>query len=227
MSNQLPNNLTRASIAQMCNNDPRIIKTLENLLTTVNTDQPASSEDITILLQQVNVDAGNGFNLGQTALGEVDRLSKQMQLTAPALRQTLAETPDVHVGSPVGGEVLRYDAGRRQWASEALSTKRTQTASPSATGFSITVTSIVSGIPYDVWLLITPAAGYAAGTIQLPVSTSCIDMQEISVSCTKSVALLTVDGNGATVSGAPTALAADASFLIRYHAASTTWHRAS
>lgn len=95
----------------------------------------------------------------------------------------------------------------------------TQYAAPSATGFSVQVAS------QGTWLVLTPTAGFAAGTIVLPLSTSVADRQELLVNCTQSVTTLTINGNGATVTGAPTTLAANAFFRLRYDAVAGVWYR--
>jgi hypothetical protein len=98
----------------------------------------------------------------------------------------------------------------------------TQYAAPSATGFSVLITDGSA----DIWLILTPVAGYAAGTIVLPTSTNLVDKQEILVNCTQSVTTLTISLNGATaVTGAPTTLAANAFFKLKYDAATSTWYR--
>lgn len=97
----------------------------------------------------------------------------------------------------------------------------TQYAAPSATGFSIQVTNADD----NIYLIITPVAGYAAGTIVLPLTTSAVDGQELLCNCTQAVTALTVDGNGATVTGAPTTLAANGYFRLRYDLPGTTWYR--
>jgi hypothetical protein len=99
--------------------------------------------------------------------------------------------------------------------------KITQYSAPSATGF----TATVSDVSDNIWLILTPVAGYAAGTIKLPASTTAVDRQEIMVNCTQSVTALTMNGNGATVTGAPTALSANAFFTLRFDAVTTTWYR--
>jgi hypothetical protein len=76
-----------------------------------------------------------------------------------------------------------------------------------------------------VWLILTPVAGYAAGTITLPLSTNVVNKQEILVNCTQAVTTLTINGNGATVTGAPTTLAANAFFRLRYDGVTGTWYR--
>lgn len=93
----------------------------------------------------------------------------------------------------------------------------TQFSAPSATGFSV---SILTG---NIWLALTPVAGYAAGTIVLPAAPA--DRDEVLVNCTQSVTTLTVDGNGHTVTGAPTTLAANAFFRLRYEGVTGVWYR--
>lgn len=93
----------------------------------------------------------------------------------------------------------------------------TQFSAPSATGFSVTISD------GDTWLVLTPVAGYAAGTIVLPAAPA--DRDEFLCNCTQSVTTLTIDGNGSTVTGAPTTLAANAYFRLRYEGVTGTWYR--
>ena len=97
----------------------------------------------------------------------------------------------------------------------------TQNAGPSASGFSVSV----NDNSYNTWLLLQPLAGYATGTIVLPALANAVDNQEISVNCTQQITTLTVDGNGATVSGAPTSMGADDFFRLRFNNAANTWFR--
>jgi hypothetical protein len=100
----------------------------------------------------------------------------------------------------------------------------TQYSAPAATGFSVTVAPTTSG--GNVWLLLTPVAGYAAGTIVLPALATLSDGQEVLVSCTQAVTTLTVSLNGATAAnGAPTTLAANAFFRLKYDAVLSSWYR--
>lgn len=98
----------------------------------------------------------------------------------------------------------------------------TQYAAPSATGFSVTVAPATAGT--STYLLLTPVAGYAAGTIVMPASP--VDMQEVLVSCTQSVTTLTVSGNGYTINGAPATLAANGFFRMRFDGVLSAWYRA-
>lgn len=163
--------------------------------------------------------------------------------------ESLNTLNDVYLngGGPSAGQLVIYDATQARWENANLTAGtgisitdgdasieisavsnalplRTQVETPSATGFNVTIVSVVSSQEYDVWLLLKPTAGFATGTITLPANTVCVDQQLISVSCTQQVTTLTVAGNGATVNGAPTALAADSSFMLRYNAVSNAWH---
>lgn len=112
-----------------------------------------------------------------------------------------------------------------QWLSDNITVegdgKVTQYAAPSATGFTVTIANDSDSI----WLILTPVAGYAAGTILFPAIANVVDKQEILVNCTQAVTTLTINGNGATVTGAPTTLAANAFFTLRFDAVLTTWYR--
>lgn len=101
----------------------------------------------------------------------------------------------------------------------------TQYFAPNATGWAATVLPITQG--GSIWLLITPAAGYAAGTITLPAQASCVDGQEVLATCTQAVTALTVAGNGSVVNGAPTALTANQAFRLRFDGIAKAWYRIS
>lgn len=104
----------------------------------------------------------------------------------------------------------------------------TQYAVPSATGFNVPIddNSANDDLSENVWLVLTPTAGYADGTITLPIVTSVIDKQEVLVNCTQLVTTLVVDGNGATaVTGAPNSLGADDFFKMKFDIISKTWYR--
>ena len=96
-------------------------------------------------------------------------------------------------------------------------TKVTQYSAPSATGFTVAITNA------DAWLVLTPTGTLAEGTITLYGSPT--DRCELLVNTTQEVTTLTVSGNGATVTGAPSTLAANGFFRLRYDAVLTTWYR--
>lgn len=96
-----------------------------------------------------------------------------------------------------------------------------QYAAPSATGFNVAVTS-ATGQP-STWLILTPVAGYAAGTITLPANP--VAGQRFVCNSTQSVTTLTVAGNGKTVTGAPTTIAANGFFELIFDAVLNAWFR--
>jgi hypothetical protein len=95
-------------------------------------------------------------------------------------------------------------------------TLATQYAAPSSTDFSVTVST------GDTWLLLTHTGTLSGGTIALP--TGAADKSEVSVNCTQIVTSLIVT-SGNTVTGAPTTLAANDFFTMRYDAATAAWYR--
>jgi hypothetical protein len=98
----------------------------------------------------------------------------------------------------------------------------TQYAAPAATGFTVTIPDV----DHDVHLILTPLAGYAAGTIKLPLSLTCADGQRVLVNCTQALTTLTINLNGASGAiGAPTTLAANAFFTLKFDLASNNWYR--
>lgn len=103
----------------------------------------------------------------------------------------------------------------------AVDDKVTQYAAPSATGFTVTIPNTDE----SVWLVLTPVAGYAAGTIVLPSAEEAVDKQEVLVNCTQAVTTLTITSAGGTVTGAPTTLAANAFFRLRFETVTSTWYR--
>jgi hypothetical protein len=101
----------------------------------------------------------------------------------------------------------------------------TQYAAPNASGFSVTVAPAVAGD--SVWLLLTPTGAFAAGTVVLPALASAVHGQEVLVTSTTAITALTVSGNGATVNGAPTTMAANAFFRLRFDGVFNAWYRIS
>ena len=98
----------------------------------------------------------------------------------------------------------------------------TQYASPGATGFSVNVSALGVG----THLILTPAAGYATGTIVLPAVGTLADKQEIIVTSTRQITTLTINGNGAAaVNGGPSSLGADGFFHLKYDAIFHSWFR--
>lgn len=92
-----------------------------------------------------------------------------------------------------------------------------QYAAPSATAFNVVIAQA------DSWLVLTPTAGFAAGTITLPAVRT--NEQIVRVNCTQAVTALTVAGAGTTVTGAPTTLAANGFFTMAYDGVLNAWYR--
>lgn len=100
-----------------------------------------------------------------------------------------------------------------------------QYSAPSATGFTVAITDGASNNT-SVHLILTPLAGYAAGTITLPAKAGLVNKQEVLVNCTQAVTALTIGLNGATGAvGAPTTLAANAFFRLKYDSVTSNWYR--
>lgn len=98
----------------------------------------------------------------------------------------------------------------------------TQYSAPSATGFSIQINDNSD----STHLILTPTAGFAAGTLVLPLVSNVVDKQTLLVNTTQAVTALTINRNGATaLTGAPTTLAANAFFTIKYDLPTRTWYR--
>jgi hypothetical protein len=97
----------------------------------------------------------------------------------------------------------------------------TQYASPNVNGTNVQVASTTA----STWLVITPTGPFATMTITLPAAAQIADGTELLVFCQQSVSALALSLNGANAAfGAPTALAANSSFKLRYNAASQAWY---
>jgi len=103
------------------------------------------------------------------------------------------------------------------------SEKITQYSSPTVTAFSVQVTDSSR----SVWLILSPTAVFANGTIILPALASIVDKQEITVFTTQAVTALTVNTNGATALGIPSALSQNGYFTIKFDAVMSIWYRIS
>lgn len=87
------------------------------------------------------------------------------------------------------------------------------------TGFSITLTQNGN----NHWLILTPAAALASGTITLVATAQAVDLQEVMITTTKQISSVTIAGNGGTVYGAPSVLAAESTYKAKYLASSSSW----
>lgn len=92
-----------------------------------------------------------------------------------------------------------------------------------ATGFNVTVPTPTS---QQQWMILQPAGTLAAGTITLPLNTGVPDGTEVIVTTTQIITSFTLALNGASNAyGAPTTLAANAFFTMRFYQATNSWYR--
>ena len=99
------------------------------------------------------------------------------------------------------------------------------TVSPSASPATITVTPTVDG--GSVWTVLTPTGTIAVVTINLPPSGEAVDGQECLFNSTQALTTLTVAATGLSVVGAPTTLAANGAFRMKFSAVNNTWYKVS
>lgn len=97
----------------------------------------------------------------------------------------------------------------------------TQYAAPNVSGYSVTIAPPTNGA--TMWLLLIPNAAYAALTVTMPAVV--VHGQEVLITSTQAVTTLTLNGNGRGVVGAPTTLAANAFFRLRFDGVLSNWYR--
>lgn len=104
----------------------------------------------------------------------------------------------------------------------AAPTLSTNISTP-GTGFNITVPTPVS---QQIWMLIQPAGTLATGTVTLPLNTQTPDGTEVLITTTQEITSFTLALNGATASyGAPSGLAAEEYFRMRFVQSTNSWYR--
>jgi hypothetical protein len=131
----------------------------------------------------------------------------------------------VPVYSPNNGDARRLSLGsllsffQQSFASPTIST----TVYTPGTGFNIAVATPVSE---QQWLLLQPAGTLATGTITLPLNTSTPDGTEVLLTTTQQITAFTVALNGAAAGyGAPSTLAAEDFFRMRFVQSTNSWYR--
>lgn len=138
---------------------------------------------------------------------------------------TLTPGSQIIFGDPQNGQDRRASVSELATVLQPLlagsSGTITQYAAPNATGFTVTVSPPTNGT--SMFILLTPNAGYAAGTVVLPSTP--VDGQEVSLTSTQAVTALTTNGNGSVVNGAPTTLAANSFFRLRFDGVVKAWYR--
>lgn len=92
-----------------------------------------------------------------------------------------------------------------------------ETYSPSATGFSHQI------LDNTGTLIMTPAAGYATGTLILAAKP--FNGLEQKIFSSQAVTTLTISAGGLTVVGSPGTIAANGFMAFTFNQANTTWYR--
>jgi hypothetical protein len=91
------------------------------------------------------------------------------------------------------------------------------------TGFNVSVPTPVSE---QQWMIIQPAGTLASGTVTLPLNTGTPDGTEVLVTTTQQITAFTLALNGAANAyGAPSTLAAQDFFRMRFYQATNSWYR--
>ena len=131
----------------------------------------------------------------------------------------------VPVYSPNNGDARRLPVSsllqyfQQTFASPTLATN----VYTPGTGFNIAVPTPVAA---QQWMLIQPAGTLALGTITLPLNTQTPDGTEVLVTTTQQITGFTLALNGATAAyGAPSTLAAEDFFRMRFVQATNSWYR--
>ena len=131
----------------------------------------------------------------------------------------------VPVYSPNNGDARRLPVSsllqyfQQTFASPTLATN----VYTPGTGFNVAVPTPVAA---QQWMLIQPAGTLALGTITLPLNTQTPDGTEVLVITTQQITGFTLALNGATAAyGAPSTLAAEDFFRMRFVQATNSWYR--
>ena len=139
---------------------------------------------------------------------------------------TVASSGDqIPVYTPNNGDARRLPIGallqyfQQTFASPTLATN----VYTPGTGFNVAVPTPVAA---QQWMLIQPAGTLALGTITLPLNTQTPDGTEVLVTTTQQITGFTLALNGATAAyGAPSTLAAEDFFRMRFVQATNSWYR--
>lgn len=183
----------------------------------------------------LQLQAGNGGSFPTVGSNEYFYATMQSISGAVEIVKVVGRAADVLtvVRAQEGTSALAFAAGSRIELRVTAQSIRdiaaqfdsyTQQVTPTD-GFSINVDTSTAGVVRSTWLLLTPVSALTSGTIVLPAGGSRFNGQWVTVTTSNQITGLVVSGNGATVSGAPSAMGADASFRLRYTAATNTWYR--
>lgn len=91
-----------------------------------------------------------------------------------------------------------------------------------STGFNIAIGTPTS----NIWALLQPAGTLATGTVTLPLNTVTPSGTEVLITSTQIITTFTLAANGASATyGAPTTMAANAFFRMRFYQDTNSWYR--
>jgi hypothetical protein len=141
------------------------------------------------------------------------------------LQTNITSGDQLPIYSPNNGDARRISMGsllsffQSSFASPELATYLTTPGS----GFNITVPTPITS---SVWMLLQPASTLTEGTITLPLSTQTPSGTEVLVTTTQQISAFDLALNGAIAAyGAPSVLAANDSFRIRYYQPTNAWYK--
>lgn len=148
------------------------------------------------------------------------------QINQLPLMSSISSGEQLPVYSPNNGDARRVSIGtlldyfEQTFASPTVATN----VYTLGTGFNIAVPTPTG----QQWILIHPTGTLATGTVTLPLNTTTPDGTEILVTTTQIITTFTLALNGATAAfGAPTTLAANAFFRMRFVQSTNSWYRIS
>jgi hypothetical protein len=141
------------------------------------------------------------------------------------LQTNITSGDQLPIYSPNNGDARRISMGsllsffQSSFASPDLATYLTTPGS----GFNITVPTPITS---SVWMLLQPAGTLGEGTLTLPLNTQTPSGTEILVTTTQQISAFDISLNGAiAVYGAPSVLAANDNFRIRYYQPTNAWYK--
>ena len=143
----------------------------------------------------------------------------------------LSGLSQVSAGDLIPMYVPNNGDARKVSVSQLLAYFQTSFASPTVAtnlytpgaGFNVTVPTPISE---QQWMIIQPAGTLATGTVTLPLNTGVPDGTEVLITTTQIITTFTLALNGASAAfGAPTTLAANAFFRVRFYQPTNSWYR--
>lgn len=139
---------------------------------------------------------------------------------------SISDADELALFSKANGDTRKTTAAQvAAYVLQAIEGTSDDTVYSMAAAGGFTVTALPPTPGGGAWAQITLSAPAPTGTVILPGIDDRADRQEVLVTCTQTVAALTVNGNGAALSGAPTTTGPAAPFRMKYDLISNTWYR--